>query len=96
MIRKKVRQLIPHGISVCGVGERGQLKVEKLVNIDFPDAYLEAVISETTSGTLLKSPVARSWAEQPEIKIINNLELFKDNNSEWVQAVRKYNIRNKV
>ena len=94
VIRKKVRQLIPHGISVCGVGERGQLKVEKLVNIDFPDAYLEAVISETTSGTLLRSPVARSWAEQPEIKIINNLELFKDNNSEWVQAVRKYNIRN--
>ncbi len=96
VIRKKVRQLIPHELSVCGVGERGQLRIDNLINIDFPGAYLERVIAETAAGTLLKSPVAKDWAAQPEIKIINNLEAFGSNNEDWVQAVRKYNIRNMV
>jgi len=96
VVRKKVRPLIPHELSVCGVGERGQLRIDNLINIDFPDAYLEKVIARTTAGTLLKSPVAKDWAKQPEIKIINNLEVFGDSNEEWVKAVRKYNIQNMV
>ena len=96
VVRKKVRKLIPHELSVCGIGERGQLKIEHIINIDFPDAYLEKVITDTTSGPLLRSPVAKNWAESPETKIINNLEVFKDNDEAWIQAVRKYKIQNMV
>jgi DNA-binding CsgD family transcriptional regulator len=89
-----LRDIVPHECAVCGIGERGKLAIDYLINVDFPVHYFDYVITKKTSKVILNSPVAQLWASEPKTKFVSDLDTMNTANALWSKAVEKYNIRN--
>jgi len=94
MVRGPLRKLIPHQYAVAGIGERGKLLIDFIINVDFPDLYLEAVTGKRSSQPFLKSPIVREWADTPQTRFVTGLSHSYPEYIEWTQAVEKFHIDN--
>lgn len=94
MIKGPMRELVPHQYAACGIGERGKLTIDYIINIDFPRQYLKAITSQRASKYMLKSPVARGWADTPQTRFVNELNKLSPDYEDWTCAVEKYGINN--
>jgi len=94
MVRGPLRTLLPHKHAVAGIGERGKLLIDYIINIDFPNSYLEAVTGKRASQPFLKSPVVREWADTPQTRFVAGLNSSYPEYNEWTQAVEKFHIEN--
>ena len=94
MVRGPLRALIPHKYAAAGIGERGKLLIDFIINIDFPLPYLEAVTGKRASQPFLKSPVVREWADTPQTRFVTGLGVSYPEYRDWTQAVEKFHIDN--
>jgi len=94
MVRGPLRKLLPHKFAAAGIGERGKLVIDFVINIDFPEPYLAAVTGRRSSQTFLKSPVVREWADTPQTRFVTDLYESYPEYREWTQAVEKFHISN--
>jgi transcriptional regulator EpsA len=88
-IRKKVRLILPHRIAVCGLGEARTRRVLRLINIDFPTAYLQRIIRP--DQIVLSSPLT-DWLREP-FPMLLVLNQFEDRSGPlWYSAAREHGI----
>jgi transcriptional regulator EpsA len=89
LIRKKIRQILPHRIAVCGLGEARTRRVLRLINIDFPTACLQRIIRP--DQVVLSSPL-RDWLRDPSPMLLV-LNQFEDRSGPlWYSAAREHGI----
>lgn len=94
MIQGPLRGLVPHRYAACGIGERGKLTIDYIVNVDFPERYLTTITSKRASKFMLNSPVARDWADLPQTRFVSGLRNLNPDYPDWTQAVELYGIDN--
>lgn len=94
VVRGPLRTLLPHKYAAAGIGERGKLLIDYIINIDFPETYLDAVTGRRASQPFLKSPVVREWADTPQTRFVTGLTNSYPECAEWTHAVEKFHIEN--
>lgn len=59
-IHPLLQALIPHEAFICGSAEVGALAVTKVLNVSFPDSYLEDI---SDGQGRIESPMVRAWLQ---------------------------------
>ncbi len=93
LFRGWVKEIIPHQIAACGVGDRSKLWIKRTINIGFSESYLRSVVID---DQIITSPVIKAWAENPVVHIFNDLTSMKEQNPRWGEAVERHAIRNMI
>ena len=66
LLQHYIKKLMPHEISVCGIGDAKTLRVDFIINNGYPASFLSSIISDSNSGVLkkntgvVKSPVVEA------------------------------------
>jgi transcriptional regulator EpsA len=58
VICAELRQVLPHQMAVCGIAQLSPTRIIRLINVDFPAAYLQKVIRPDQT---IISPLFTSW-----------------------------------
>lgn len=95
LIRTQVRELLPHQVAACGIGQLHGRRVLRLVNIDYPDDYLQEIIHADQS---IHSYVLDLWLCRREPTLVKLNELIEINDVDnpfntWLQSARKHDLQ---
>ncbi|MCG6970801.1 MAG: LuxR C-terminal-related transcriptional regulator [Gammaproteobacteria bacterium] len=94
VIRDEIRRLIPHDMSIFGIGEWKTFRVDAKINIDYCEKYLKTIMDNTDSGQHVNSPVVREAAKASNFVEVKVAEHYAKKNPDWAEAVRKFGIHN--
>lgn len=94
VFRSEIRKLIPHEMAVFGVGEWKTFRVDGLLNVDFPEKFLDSIMKKTNTGLHVYSPVVKAAAQAPRFIEVNNARNFDPKFAEWTEGVAKFDIHN--
>lgn len=88
-IKTRIRSIFPHEIAVCGTGDLRSGHISRLINIDFPEDYLESVVQ---SGRLPNSHTFRTWVEEQAPVFYFDGEANGDVEPNWLSTIRRCGI----
>lgn len=88
-IQTRIRSIFPHEIAVCGTGDLRSGRISRLINIDFPEDYLQSVVQ---SGHLAHSHTFRMWAERQAPVFYFDGEANGDVEPNWLSTIRRCGI----
>ena len=94
IFRSEIRKLIPHEMAVFGVGEWKTFRVDGVINVDFPEKFLEGVMKKTSAGLHIHSPVVKAAAQARHFIEVKNTRKFDPKSIKWTEAVAQNNIVN--
>ncbi len=86
-----MRKFFPHEMFVYGVGDASQLRLIRLINIDFPTGYLQSVLRP---DQVVTSPTVKAWVQQRTPVFIRCGAANPHLNPSWVQVARSHDVRN--
>ena len=94
VIRTEIRKLIPHDMTIFGVGEWKTLRVDGKINVDYPDKFLNTIITPSTTGVHVNSPVVKAATLAPQFVEVKTTKKFDPKFSQWMEAARNFEIHN--
>lgn len=94
IIRTDLRQLIPHDMTIFGIGEWKTFRVDGMINIDYPEKFLNTIITHTDSGKHINSPVVKAAAKAAQFVEVKLANTYASKYPEWTDAVCKFDIQN--
>lgn len=89
-----VLKILHHESVVCGVIDANKFEVCGLSKVNYPNDFLEKVITKKANGTIIKSPTVTAWVTQDNIINIENPQIFKAEYEIWVNAAVEYCLDN--
>ncbi|MDH5231904.1 MAG: helix-turn-helix transcriptional regulator, partial [Gammaproteobacteria bacterium] len=96
IIDNQIAYLIPHDFSVIGIGDANTFKSDLLLNVSYPQDYLDTIISQRGDALVIDSPIVKAWVKQPVTMIIENLPLLYQKNNCWKEAIVRHRIRDSI
>ena len=95
MVEGSFRSVLPHAAMLCGIGgvSRQGSHIRKILSVDYPLAYCEALTHEDGR---LDSPLMKRWRETLEPQLFQSGRddhLYPD---EWVRLFNRYDLRNTI
>jgi transcriptional regulator EpsA len=87
----RIRQILPHGMAMCGLGEIRSRRILRLINIDFPPGYLRRVIRP--DQVIVGSPL-KDWIGKRSPMMIGLDEIDEKEESVWHAAACDFGIKN--
>lgn len=94
ILERRVRELIPHECSVCGFIDKNTYAVSNMLNIGYPEGFLDNIMHSADSMRVVESPVVKSWARGSKVIHVNDSLFFNPCYVEWTEAARKYQLKN--
>ena len=93
LLRGRVNELIPHQMAAGGIAGRDKRRISITINTGIPAAILHGVLSSSQADPRLGK---KAWAEEPGVRIFNDLSSMKRPGSSWYEAVERHGIRNLI
>jgi DNA-binding CsgD family transcriptional regulator len=94
IIGSQLRALLPHELSIFGIGDPRTMRVNALIEIDYPMDFLSSLIVQQPSGMVAICPVVQVAIATDRFLEINNTLTFETNNEIWSESVRQHGINN--
>lgn len=100
LLQRHVRQLIPHEISICGLGDASTLRIDYLINNGYPESFLSSITSNTKSDSnkvVVNSPVVKAARRSANgLVVVNDTMVYQPDYEQWTEAVKKHFIINMI
>lgn len=94
IVRSEVRRVLPHEMTVFGIGDPNTLRVDDIINIDYSENFVKTVTNEQANGTIIKSPVVNAAISSGKYVEVNDALAFNPDYSVWTEAARQNGIKN--
>jgi DNA-binding CsgD family transcriptional regulator len=94
IVREEIRSILPHDMTIFGIGNPKTLIVDEIINIDYSEKFISTVTSEQANGVIIKSPVVNAAISSGNYVEVNNALAFQPEYTEWTEAARQCGIRN--
>jgi DNA-binding CsgD family transcriptional regulator len=94
IVRSEIRAILPHEMTVFGIGDPNTLRVDEIINIDYSEEFVRTVTNEQANGTIIKSPVVSATISSDNYIEVNDALAFNPDYTVWTEAARQYGIRN--
>jgi DNA-binding CsgD family transcriptional regulator len=94
IVRSEIRSVLPHEMTVFGIGDPNSLRVDEIINIDYSEKFVRTVTNEQANGTIIKSPVVSATISSDNYVEVNDALAFNPDYSVWTEAARQYGIKN--
>jgi len=94
VIRMDIRKLIPHDMSIFGIGEWKTFRIDGLINIDYPEKYLNTIITQSEAGNHVNSPLVKAAANASKFVEVKTANSYSSKSPLWTEAVREFDIHN--
>ena len=88
-IRTRTRSVLNHEMAVCGIGDLKNRRVIRLINIDFPDSYLNYVVQPNQA---IQSHVVHKWIEIQQPILFHIDQANVEVNLTWLNVLKRCNI----
>lgn len=89
-VRTRIRQVLPHEMAMCALGEIQSKRILRLINIDFPPGYLQRVIRP--DQVILSAPL-KGWISKRSPIFIGVDEVEDKEHSVWQLAARDFDMK---
>jgi len=91
---KQIHQLLPHDVSVFAIGNIQTMAVEKLINMGYPESFLQITLSSDKKGTVAKSSVVDHVIESGFcLAEVNDALLYNPIFEEWAVSAQQHHIK---
>ncbi len=93
----EVRKVIPHEMAVFGLGSRyskQSFKVDGIINIDYPQAFLQRVLAKDNGNNIATSPVIKAAACSSGYVSVKDSSLFDPKFESWTSAAKQWGVEN--
>ncbi len=96
IIGSQLRRLLPHELSIFGIGDPRTMRVNAMIAIDYPMDFLSSLLVQQPNGVVTICPVVQAAISADRYLEINNTLTFGADNEIWSELVRQHGIKNTV
>jgi DNA-binding CsgD family transcriptional regulator len=94
IISSELRRVLPHELTIFGIGDPRTLRIDALISIDYPENIIKALSVQRSNGVVTTCPVAEATISSANYLEINNTLNFCTENETWAELVREHGIKN--